>query len=100
KKEKNASKLAYHYLSYHVGNTPLTVVEWDKDLIITRWSGQAERIFGWKASEALGKHIYNSDFLVIYEEDRPQVAKIVNELIHSSSDRNINLNRNYRKDGK
>jgi PAS domain S-box-containing protein len=100
KRAEEELRLAYQRLSYHVGNTPLAVLEWDKDLIITRWSEQAEKIFGWEASEALGKHIYDSDFLIIHEEDRPQVEKIVNELIQGSGDRNINLNRNYRKDGK
>lgn len=100
KKAEDELKLAYQRLSYHVQNTPLAVVEWDKDLIITRWSGQAEKVFGWKAAEALGKHIYNSDFRVIFEEDWPRVEKMVHELMYGSSDRNINLNRNYRKDGK
>jgi PAS domain S-box-containing protein len=92
-------RLAYQRLSYHVANTPLGVIEWDKDLFITRWSAQAERIFGWKASEAVGKNIYGSDFLLIYEEDKPAVDKIINELTDNLVNRNFSLNRNYRKDG-
>src|SRR5207237_5837071 len=40
-------RLAYQRLSYHVGNTPLAVIECDNDLFITKWTGHAEKIFGW-----------------------------------------------------
>jgi len=100
KRAEEELQLAYQRLSYHVGNTPLAVIEWDKDLRITRWSGQAEKMFGWKASEVLGKSMFDSDFVIVHGEDQPQVNKIINELIHGSGDRNINLNRNYTKDGK
>jgi PAS domain-containing protein len=33
-------RLAYQRLSYHVENTPLAVIEFDKNLTITRWSGR------------------------------------------------------------
>ena len=92
-------RLAYQRLSYHVANTPLGVIEWDKDLFITRWSAQAEKIFGWKASEAVGKNIYGRDFPLIYAEDKPRVDKIINELTDDLVNRNFSLNRNYRKDG-
>ena len=42
-------------LSAHFDNTPLAVIEWDTELRIVRWSGQAEAIFGWSASETLGR---------------------------------------------
>lgn len=99
KKAEDELRMAYQRLSYHVGNTPLAVLEWNKDLFITRWSGQAEKIFGWKASEAVGKNIYGSDFPLIYEEDQRRVDIIINELTHNLVDRNFCLNRNYRKDG-
>ncbi len=34
-------------LRLHLENTPMAVVEWDKDLRVIRWSGEAERMFGW-----------------------------------------------------
>ena len=42
-------------LSAQFENTPLAVIEWDTELRIVRWSGQSEAIFGWQASEALGR---------------------------------------------
>src|SRR5258706_12880701 len=66
KQAEDKLQLAYQSLSYHVENTPLAVIEFDKDLVVKRWSKRAEEIFGWKASEALGKNIYDDDFRIIY----------------------------------
>ena len=92
-------RLAYQRLSYHVENTPLAVIEFDKDLTITRWSGRAEEIFGWKASEVLGKNVYDPDFRIIYEEDKKEVDKINEELTKGTVDRNLSHNRNYTRSG-
>ncbi|HTE09327.1 MAG TPA: MEDS domain-containing protein, partial [Chitinophagaceae bacterium] len=69
KQAEDELHLAYQRLSYHVENTPLAVIEFDKDLFIKRWSKRAEEIFGWKVSEALGKNVYDPDFPIIYDED-------------------------------
>ena len=61
-------------LSYHVDNSPLAVIEWGADMRLTRWSGAAERMFGWKAEEVLGKRM--EDFRWIYKEDERQVAEV------------------------
>jgi PAS domain S-box-containing protein len=99
KKATGSLRLAYQRLSYHVENTPLAVIEFDKDLTITRWSGRAEEIFGWKASEALGKNVYDPDFAIVHEEDRKAVDKINEELTKGTVSRNLSLNRNYTRDG-
>ena len=54
-------------LSAHFDNTPLAVIEWDTELRIVRWSGQAEAIFGWNADEALGRAL--AGWRLVYEED-------------------------------
>ena len=41
-------------LSSHISNTPLAVLEWDRDFRLIRWSPQAENIFGWRSDEILG----------------------------------------------
>jgi PAS domain-containing protein len=60
-------------LSAHFDNTPLAVIEWDTDLRISRWSGQAEGIFGWHASDALGRPL--SGWRLVYEDDERAVAE-------------------------
>jgi len=100
KQTEDELRLAYQRLSYHFENTPLAVIELDNDLFIKRWSRHAEEIFGWKASEALGKNVYDVDFPIIYKEDIPAVDKINEQLTKGVVNRNLSLNRNYTKDGK
>jgi PAS domain S-box-containing protein len=89
---------ALQKLDFHVENTPLGVVEWDKDFCLQRWSKQAETIFGWQAQEVIGKSFLDWQF--VYEEDVPQVNAIAAALVDGSSPMNICSNRNYTKDGR
>ena len=84
-------------LTYHVDNSPLAVIEWGSDMRLIRWSGAAERMFGWKAEEVLGKRI--EDFRWIYEEDTRQVNKVATDLQTGMDSQRFSANRNYRKDG-
>ena len=52
--EKELDK-AYARLSFHINNTPLAVIERDKDFRITFWNKRAEDLLGWSEAEALGK---------------------------------------------
>jgi len=84
-------------LSYHVDHSPLAVIEWGPDMHLTRWSVEAERIFGWKAEEVLGKRM--EDFRWIYPEDEAKVEQVSGELQSGVSPSRFSTNRNYRKDG-
>jgi PAS domain-containing protein len=57
--EDNAEALrrANWMLSSHINNTPLAVMEWDREFRLVRWSPQAQNIFGWHANEVLGMPI-------------------------------------------
>lgn len=41
----------------HIQQTPLAVIEWNKQLRVTGWNRAAETIFGYPADEALGAHL-------------------------------------------
>jgi PAS domain S-box-containing protein len=99
KQAEEELRLTYQYLTYHVENTPLAVIEFDKDLIIKRWSKRAEEIFGWKSSEAFGKNVYDTDFQIIYKEDIAKVDTINEQLMKGMVNRSLSLNRNNTKDG-
>ena len=47
KHNEEALRRANWMLSSHISNTPLAVLEWDRDFRLVRWSPQAENIFGW-----------------------------------------------------
>lgn len=43
-------------LSHHLHNTPLAAITWDREFYVTQWNKTAEKIFGYSADEAIGKH--------------------------------------------
>ena len=94
---ENALKELSQRLFYHVDNSPLAVIEWGPDLRIRRWSGGAERVFGWKADEVLGKLM--EDFHWVHEDDLPKVVNVGIGLRSGADSRGFSANRNYRKDG-
>jgi diguanylate cyclase (GGDEF)-like protein/PAS domain S-box-containing protein len=84
-------------LSAHFDNTPLAVIEWDTHMRIVRWSGQAEAIFGWQASETLGKTL--TSWRHVYEEDAQASERMIRDLVEGRERHATLLHRNYRKDG-
>jgi diguanylate cyclase (GGDEF)-like protein/PAS domain S-box-containing protein len=84
-------------LSAHFDNTPLAVIEWDTALRVVKWSGQAETIFGWHASETLGRAL--TGWRLIYEEDEAALNAMVASLVNGHERHSTLLHRNYRKDG-
>ncbi len=67
-------RLAEQRLAAHVENTPLAVIEWGPDFRLSRWSKEAERVFGWRADEVLGRR--QDEFRWIHEEDMAKVAQV------------------------
>jgi len=96
KRNEEALRRANWMLSSHINNTPLAVLEWDRDFRLVRWSPQAENIFGWRAEEVLGMPITGSQ--ITHEADREQVVTLINKLMSGEEPRATGLNRNYRKD--
>jgi PAS domain S-box-containing protein len=83
-------------LRFHTENAPLAVIEWDADFIVTRWTGEAERMFGWSAAETVGKPI--TDLRMVYEDDLAIVEGTINRLTNGSP-KVVASNRNYTKSG-
>ena len=81
----------------HMANSPLAIIEFDAQFRITRWTGEAAKMFGWAAEEVLGKAI--GEFPWVYEEDVPRVSAISSDMQGGRSASNTHANRNYRKDG-
>jgi PAS domain S-box-containing protein len=84
-------------ISSLMDNTPLAVVEWDANFVVTRWSGHAENVFGWSAEEVVGKRI--DAFPIVFEEDRAKVEETISKLLDPDVRFVISRNRNNTKSG-
>jgi PAS domain S-box-containing protein len=97
---KHAEELvneAHQRLSSHVENTPLAVIEWDKDYRVSRWLPSAERLFGWQAEEVIGKAV--GDWKFVCPEDLNAVYEVGERQRQGLDRRSVSRNRNYTKQG-
>jgi PAS domain S-box-containing protein len=83
-------------LNFYTDNAPMAIVEWDSDFILTKWTGESEKIFGWSTEEVIGKKIM--DLNIIYEPDIPIVQETMEKLTSGLFIQVVSTNRNYRKD--
>jgi PAS domain S-box-containing protein len=82
-------------LRFHAENTPLAVIEWDSNFVVTRWAGEAEKMFGWNDLDTVGKPIM--DLHMIYEPDMHIVEETMKRLT-SGENKVVSSNRNITKD--
>ena len=97
KRVEEALANAVQRLNAHMDNSPLAIIEFDRDCRLIRWSKEAERLFGWTAGEVLGRLM--SQFQWIYEDDTEVVRQVSQDMLEGRRPRNLSVNRNYRKDG-
>jgi two-component system, sensor histidine kinase and response regulator len=83
-------------LSFLVQQTPIAVIECDINANILQWNPAAELIFGYAEKEVIGLNLVN---LLVTENNREQVQKIVNDLF-SLSGGNRSMNQNITKDNR
>ena len=88
---------ALQKLTFHFENTPLAVIEWDENGRLRGWSPAAEKIFGWKAIEVLGKHY--SEWNFTFDGDVKDVLSTVCSLKNQRNRCNVVRNSNYNKCG-
>ena len=82
-------------LKHHFNNTPLASIIWDLDFNIIEWNSAAERIFGYKASEVLGKQ--SKDLLT--PPHLLKEMKILRETSFIKNDSFVHTNENITKSG-
>ncbi|MBK8884517.1 MAG: PAS domain S-box protein, partial [Bacteroidales bacterium] len=97
KRVEDALHSALQHLKFHESNSPLAVIEFDKDFRVTKWSKNAAKIFGWQEKEVLGKLMF--EFKWVYEEDIEKVSFLSQQLLTTKNKSYKNVNRNYNKDG-
>ncbi|MDQ6620984.1 MAG: PAS domain-containing protein [Pseudomonadota bacterium] len=97
KGNEEALRRANWMLSSHINNTPLAVLEWDRDFRLVRWSPQAQNIFGWSAEEVLGMQL--TDNMLVHSDHRVELASVVANLTSGVEPRATRLMRNHRNGG-
>lgn len=97
KQAEEAAHTAYRQLAFHVESSPLAVIEWDSDFRVSRWSASAERLFGWRADEVIGKHVNEWQF--VFADDVDAVALVTNRQREGVEVHGVQRNRNYTRDG-
>lgn len=97
KQSEQALQQALQKLNFHVENTPMAVIEWDGSMRILRWSGAAERLFGWQADEVLGQLL--PELHLVFEADVEAVETVARRLMSGTESYVFSYNRNYTKSG-
>ncbi len=98
RRTRDALDRAQQMQSLYLENSPLAVIEWDAEVRVRRWSGQAERIFGWSAKEVLGER--SRDIGLVHPDWLPTIRASTLELLEGQTPRNRMISRNKTKSGK
>jgi len=97
KKSEKLIRYSEQRLRFHFENSPLAIVEWDSGYIVTQWSLEAERLFGWSREETIGKPI--GSLGMVFEDDLPLVENTMKRLSSGIERTVVSTNRNYTKKG-
>ena len=89
-------RLANERTKFYMSRLPLAFIAWDQDFCVTEWNPAAERIFGWTAAEAIGRHAYE---LIVPADIQPLVSKLWQDIIAGGNLASHSINDNIAKDG-
>jgi PAS domain S-box-containing protein len=98
-KRKHAEEQIKHlqeYLQLQIERMPIGLIGWDTEFRVQAWNPAAEKIFGFTAKEAFGKHPYG---LIVPKEVQPHVDDIWRRLLEGDTTAH-SLNENMTKDGR
>ncbi|MCK5087313.1 MAG: PAS domain S-box protein, partial [Melioribacteraceae bacterium] len=92
---ESALRESQQKLSLHIEQTPLGVIEWNPDFIVTDWNKAAEKIFGYSREEAVGKHPKS---LILPKNILTELDNVWNDLLNNKGGYR-STNENITKDG-
>ena len=84
-------------LNFQITRMPLGYIAWDLEFRVTVWNASAERIFGWSASEAIGKHVYP---LLVPPDARAKTTQFWSTLVERGDSNNQAILDNCTRDGR
>ena len=95
KRVEEALRQSEQRLSLHIQQTPLAVIEWDTDFRVLQWNEAAEKIFGYSAAEAMGRHAS----FIVPDKHKEQVDKVWADLMDKKGGER-STNENITKEGR
>jgi PAS domain S-box-containing protein len=94
---EQAAQESAELLRAHVENSPMAVIGWDEYFTVTRWAGGAEKLFGWKEEEFIGRRLH--ELHLVHAPDIPLVEQAM-ERIAAGERYVLSRNRNVTKAGR
>ena len=96
KQAEEALHVSRARLQLQFDRMPVGCITWSPEFRVTSWNPAAEKIFGYRADEVLGKHPFD---LIVPSEARAHVEQVWCRLAGSERDMN-SVNGNVTKDGR
>ncbi len=96
KRAEEALRASEARLQLQIDRMPIGCIFWDTRFRVLSWNPAAEGIFGFKASEVIGKHPYD---IIVPREAQPQVDIIWKRLLEGDTTAH-SVNENIAKDGR
>jgi diguanylate cyclase (GGDEF)-like protein/PAS domain S-box-containing protein len=83
-------------LRTHLSLSPVALVEYDRDGVVTQWSRRAEEILGATREQMVGTKISRQ---LVHPDDREEVAKVIERIASEDAAVVINMHRYRHRDG-
>jgi two-component system cell cycle sensor histidine kinase/response regulator CckA len=96
KRAQEALRESEARLQVQINRMPIGCIVWDREFRVLSWNPAAERIFGFTAEEAFGKHPYN---FIVPKAAQPPLDTIWQRLLDGDTTAH-SLNENNTKDGR
>ena len=96
KRAEEALRESETRLQVQINRMPIGCIVWDREFRVLSWNPAAERIFGFTAEEAFGKHPYN---FIVPKAAQPPIDTIWRRLLDGDTTAH-SLNENNTKDGR
>ena len=80
---------------FYMSRMPLAFIAWDRDFRVSEWNPAAEKIFGWSAAQAVGRHAFE---LIVPPDVQAQISGIWQHIFNDSNQASHSINDNITKD--
>ncbi len=96
KKSEFELKAALNRISKLMANAPVSIIIWDLNTVVLEWNTQAEKTFGWKRDEAIGRSFLE---LNVINPEEIDIQVIRQQVLEGSLTANMQ-HKNKTKDGR